>query len=110
MTISFRNRRKRPWDAGACDHKIYFLFDAKTGFIKIGCSRVPEYRQRVLANELQRPLYLIYARRVPRDAFRVETRLHQRFAPERKFGEWFAVAPERAKAALGTILRQAGFA
>lgn len=64
------------------------MFDGDTRLFKIGVSRKlrERYQQLCLVYD---DLTLVWTWPVPRDAYRVETALHHRFAEYRQTGEWF---------------------
>jgi len=79
--------------AGADTRTVYFIQAATGGLIKIGVAADPSAR---LA-EIQRmcPIPLRILSTLPGIGQRGEKALHQRFAAERRHGEWFALTAEQ---------------
>ena len=66
-------------------NKIYLMVDNTTGFIKIGKSKNPKYREGTLQSK-QPETHLIVTWTAPAT---IEKELHKKFASKRKRGEWF---------------------
>lgn len=67
------------------ENKIYLMVDNTTGFIKIGKSKNPKYREGTLQSK-QPETHLIAIWSAPAS---IEKELHRKYASFRKRGEWF---------------------
>ncbi len=70
---------------------VYFIEAIGAGVIKIGISQNPEARLRSLQTASPTPLRLIVA---VYGTANLERRLHRKFSPMRRNGEWFADCQE----------------
>jgi hypothetical protein len=70
------------------ENKIYLMVDSTTGFIKIGKSKNPKYREGTLQSK-QPETHLIAIWSAPAS---IEKELHRKYASFRKRGEWFKLS------------------
>jgi hypothetical protein len=70
------------------ENKIYLMVDNTTGFIKIGKSKNPKYREGTLQSK-QPETHLIATWSAP---VSIEKELHRKYASFRKRGEWFKLS------------------
>lgn len=69
---------------------VYLMRNERNGFIKIGCSKSPAYREKTLQSE-EPEVSLLFAYLGEPD---LERGLHKLFASKRIRGEWFALSEE----------------
>lgn len=67
------------------ENKVYLMVDNRTGLIKIGKSKNPEYRERTLQSQ-EPETFLIAKWTAPSE---IEKTLHKKYHELRKRGEWF---------------------
>lgn len=74
---------------------VYFMFDNKTLYYKIGISNLPEWREKTLQSE-KPSIKLIAAKKFVnrRIAANFEKALHDSYSHKRKRGEWFQLDQE----------------
>lgn len=70
------------------ENKIYLMVDKTTGFIKIGKSKNPKYREGTLQSK-QPETHLIATWSAPAS---IEKELHRKYSKFRKRGEWFKLS------------------
>lgn len=72
---------------------LYLMKDEANGFIKVGISNTPEYRERTLQSE-KPTIVMIWATEA---SYQDETFLHRKFSEKRLRGEWFELSDEDIK-------------
>jgi hypothetical protein len=74
---------------------VYFMFDTKSQYYKIGISNLPEWREKTLQSE-KPSIKLIAAKKFVnrRIAANFEKALHDSYSHKRKRGEWFQLDQE----------------
>jgi hypothetical protein len=82
--------------------KTYLMIDWRTGFIKIGSSLNPRFREGTLQAHQPQIVLLATSRRKGR-----EGDLHRRFSRCRLRGEWFELSPSDVEGLLAEDFRQA---
>jgi hypothetical protein len=78
------------------DKATYLMLNARNGFIKIGVSNNPVFREKTLQSE-EPEVFLIATAPDPN----LERFLHRQYAVCRRRGEWFQLLPEDVKEILG---------
>jgi hypothetical protein len=73
---------------------LYLMYEASTGFYKIGASKNPNSRERTLQSQKPDIKLLYNTRFTKKKAFSIEQKLHRLFDMKRVRGEWFALTEE----------------
>ena len=95
IIIEDENRLRR-LRHNATGQKTYLMKDLKTGYIKIGCSANPRFREKTLQAEQPRIVLLKVCDE------NVEKLLHKAYANKRKRGEWFKLSKEELQSIIET--------
>lgn len=75
------------------DEGFVYLIESPDGYYKIGRTKSPNNRRRTFEVKLPFPIDYICTIATG-DMYKLESRLHERFADKRVNGEWFALSPE----------------
>jgi len=78
---------------------IYLMRDASTGYIKIGRSKDPKYRESTLQS--QKPTIELIT--FWQGSINTEKQLHEKYADKRIRGEWFSLSKSDVSAILSNI-------
>lgn len=73
---------------------LYLMYEASSGFYKIGVSKNPNRRERTLQSQKPDIKMLYNTRFTKKKAFSIEQKLHRLFDLKRVRGEWFSLTDE----------------
>jgi hypothetical protein len=73
---------------------LYLMFEASTGFYKIGVSKKPHRREKTLQSQKPDIEMLYNTQFTKKRAFSIEQKLHRLFDNKRVRGEWFSLTDE----------------